>query len=105
MGAVSLIFGSIFTANVYIIFIKSFIFIVIDINFKSTNSNRKWEDIDINGRSLHTLERKGAVAKFTIPIFSEYDCLTHPLMRTNLIESHIYVLCNQNSIMNSEHLF
>ena len=42
-------------------------------NVKSTNSNKKWVDIDIRGRSLHTLERKETAAKFRI--FSGHDSL------------------------------
>ena len=67
-------------------------------NVKSTNSNRKLGDIDIRGRSLHTLERKEAVEKFII--FSDHNCLAHHLKRMNLIDPDICVLCNKNSIMN-----
>ena len=56
-------------------------------NVNSTNSNKKWVDIDVSGRSLYTLEHKMAVAKFRI--FSAQDCLTHHLMRMNLIDSNI----------------
>ena len=54
-------------------------------NIKPTNSNKKWIDIDIKGRSLHTLVLKEAVAKFRI--FSGHDCLGHRLKRMNLIDS------------------
>ena len=50
-------------------------------NVISINSNRKWVDIDIRGRSLHTLEHKEAVAEFRI--FSGQDCLAHHLKRMN----------------------
>jgi hypothetical protein len=52
---------------------------------------------------LYTLEGKEAVAKFRI--FSGHDCLARHLKRMNLIGLDICVLCNQNSIMNSDHLF
>ena len=69
---------------------------------KSTNNYKKWLVIDISSRSLLTLKRKEVVAKFRI--FSEYNCLAHHLKRMNVIDSDICVLCNQNSIINSEHL-
>ena len=40
-------------------------------NVKSTSSNQKWVDIDVRGRSLHTLDCKEAVAK--LRIFSEHE--------------------------------
>ena len=70
-------------------------------NVKATNSNKKWVDIDIKGRSLHILERKEVLTKFRI--FSEYDyLLAHHLKKMNLIDSDICIFCNQNSIRNSE---
>ena len=71
-------------------------------NVKSTNNNKKWVDIDKRG-SLHTLECKEAVEKFVI--FSGHECLDLHLKRMKRINSGISVFCNQNSIMNSEHLF
>ena len=38
-------------------------------------------------------------------VFSGFDCLARHLKRMNLTDSDICVLCNQNSTMNSEHLF
>ena len=70
-------------------------------NDKSTNGN--WVDIDISGRTLHALEREEAIAKFRI--LSRFDFLGHHLKGMNLTDSHIYVFCNQNSILNSEYLF
>ena len=70
---------------------------------KSTDSNKKWIDVDIIGRSLHTLERKYSVAKFRL--FSGHDCFAHNFKGMNIIGPDICVFCNQTSIMNSELLF
>ena len=72
-------------------------------NVKSTNTNKKWVDIDVRGRSLHRLKCKEGVAKFSI--FGGHDCLVHHLKIMNPIDSDTCVLCNQNSTMNSEHLY
>jgi hypothetical protein len=65
-------------------------------NVKSTNSNKKWIDIDI---SMHTLECKEAVTKFKI--LGRHEYLAHHFKRMNLIDLDICFLCNQNPIMNS----
>jgi hypothetical protein len=68
-------------------------------NVKLNNRNKKWVDIDIRGRSLHTLELKEAVAR--IRIFSGHSC-HHK--RMNLTDSDICVFCNPNSVRNFENL-
>ena len=52
-------------------------------------NHKKYIDIDIRGRRLHTLEVKGAVAEFRV--FSGLDCLAHHIKRMNLPDSDIII--------------
>ena len=61
---------------------------------------KKWVDIDTRGTSLHTLEHKET--KIQSIQWTRQPC---PSPQENESDSDIYVLCNLNSIMNSEHPF